>query len=105
MSFEDNEWILNNLASKGRNLGPPRPIDFEHLFPDVSSAQAFANEAQREGFLVKVWEYDAEEGSWNATASKVMVPTCKDITETEELLGAIARMHGGHSDGWGFFDP
>lgn len=117
--YEENAWVLNDLASKGRNLEPPRLVDFEHLFPDQISAQNFADEAKREGFIVRVWESmqeleDTDEGksieepdswTWNATASKVMVPTCENITETEERLGAIAQRHDGYSDGWGFFDP
>lgn len=103
--FEENAWVLNDLASKGRDLGPPRLIDFEHLFPDHSSAQDFADEVKREGFAIKVWKSAQELGSWSATASKIMIPTCKDITEAEQQLGMIAEKHGGHRDGWGFLDP
>jgi hypothetical protein len=32
-----------------------------------------------------------------------MVPTHRAITELEDALGKKAKLHGGHSDGWGCF--
>ncbi len=100
--FEDNAAILGNMEANGSDLGPPRSIDFSHVFPDQSSAVAFAREAEREGFSTTVTEIDGE-ATWDVTASKEMVPTCANITDTEERLDALARLHRGHSDGWGFF--
>ncbi len=103
--YEENARVLSDLASKGRDLESPRLIDFAHLFPDRSSAQDFADEAKQEDFAVEIREYGEEPGSWDATASKVMVPTCENITEAEERLASIAEKHGGCPDGWGFLNP
>lgn len=108
--FEKNAEVLRWIARDGSDLGPPRSVDFSHLFPDQASAEAFAREAEREGFNTMIQnlrdepeEEEPLEDPWDVTASKVMVPSCENITETEERLSALAQTHGGRSDGWGFF--
>ena len=102
--FSDNAEVLLDLASKGVDLARARSIDFSHVFPDRVSAQAFADAVQRDGFKADVEKVDREANPWDVTASKVMVPTCENLTKTEEHLDALARRHGGRSDGWGFFE-
>lgn len=107
--LKENAAILQRIESEGRDLGPVRPIDFAHLFPDQASAEAFVKEADLRGFSTKIihpeadgeWSNDSEL-KWDVTASKEMSPTCENITDIEELLGAMARLHGGRADGWGF---
>jgi hypothetical protein len=108
--FDENAEILRQLEAEGRNLGPVRQIDFSHLLPDQASADAFAEETERRGFSTTIRGPDEENESldpllrWDVTVSRDMSPTCENITETEELLDAIARSFGGKADGWGFFD-
>ena len=97
-SFEENAEVLRELASKGLDLGPARLVDFSHVFPDRASAEAFAREAEREGFATAMEEVV----EWDVTASKAMVPTCKNITEAELNLDVHACRYGGRADGWGF---
>jgi hypothetical protein len=70
---------------------------------DNTSAQEFAEASSGEGFEVKIWEINHETHPWNVTASRVMIPTCENITQTEEHLSALAHRYGGRPDGWGFF--
>ncbi len=106
--FDSNAEILSRI-SEGRDLSRARMVDFEHLFPDQVSAEAFAGQAASLGFRTDVSLYDddledeSDAKSWNVTASKVMVPTCEQITETEQQLDTLAHRYGGYADGWGFF--
>lgn len=106
--LDENAEVLRRLEAEGRNLGPPRQIDFSHLLPDKESADAFAEIARRVGFLTAVKQLDDDCGDpelrWDVSASKHMSPTCEDITETEVMLDSAARQYGGRADGWGFFD-
>lgn len=101
--FEENAAILRNMEADGSDLGPSRLVDFSHVFPDQAFADAFAREAEQQGFSATVEEVDREEDHWDVTASKDMVPTCENITDTEERLHALAQAHRGRADGWGFF--
>lgn len=102
--FEENAAVLRNLEAYYGDLGSPRSIDFAHVFPDRASADAFAREAEREGFTTVVKEVEQEKDPWDVTVSKEMTPTCENITDTEERLDALARSHQGRADGWGFFE-
>ncbi len=101
--FEENAAILRNMEAHGSDLGRSRSVDFSHVFPDQASGDAFAREAEQQGFSATVEEVDREENPWDVTAYKDMVPTCENITDTEERLHALAQAHGGRADGWGFF--
>ena len=102
--FDENAEVLRDLASKGVDLARPRSIDFAHVFPDRPSAQAFAGVLEREGSKAVVEGVDREANPWDVIVSKIMVPTCGNLTETEEHLDALAQGHGGRSDGWGFLE-
>jgi len=89
------------MAERQDDLSQARPVDFSHVFSDASAAQAFANTANEHGFLTSVEQTEGEDYSWDVTATKVMVPTCEDITAAEALLANSAEESGGRSDGWG----
>jgi hypothetical protein len=101
--FDENAEILRAIAAGGCDLRTSRSIDFSHVFPDQTSADAFAREAELQGFFTKTEAVEREVDPWDVTASREMAPTCKNITETEENLDILARSHGGRSDGWGLF--
>jgi len=103
--FDENDEILRRMASDGSNLGPPRLVDFSHAFPDETSANSFARAAEQNGFQATTETVESDEDPWDVTASKVMQPSCENITATEEHLDALARKLGGRSDGWGFLNP
>ena len=104
--FEENAWVLRDIAANGRDLSVSRIVDFAHLFSDRASAQAFVAEVARLGFKAEVDKLDdRDEESWDVTASTEMVPSCEGITRIEEQLDSIARKLGGHADGWGFYNP
>ena len=102
--YDENAEVLRELESRGRDLGPPRMIDFSHLFPDEKAAQAFAEAAMQAGFDAAFEAIERAVNPWDVTVSKVMAPTCENITQTEEQLDVLAHSYGGHSDGWGFFN-
>ena len=106
--LEENAEILAGLQADGNDLGPSRPIDFSHVFPDQASAEGFAALAQREGFQTEIFledEFleDRHGCPWDVTATKEMEPSADKITAWEERLDKLAQAHGGRPDGWGFF--
>jgi len=101
--YDENAEVLRELKSRGSELGLPRTIDFSHIFPDQSSAQAFAKASTQAGFAAQVEIVDHDDHPWDVTVSKMMTPTCKNITQAEEQLDVLAQTCGGRSDGWGFF--
>jgi hypothetical protein len=101
--FEENAEVLENMARNGSELSSPRSVEFSYVFAETGAAEAFARQAGSEGFDVSMEKVELGE-AWDVTASKVLVPTCENITEAEELLNAIAQPHEGRSDGWGFFN-
>jgi hypothetical protein len=103
--LDENSAILMQFMAEGKDLGYVRPIDFSHLFPDFASAKRFAIEAEAEGFKIAVDQSHSQKGAWDVTASKVMLPSADAITESEARLSALAGLHQGHADGWGFLNP
>ncbi len=102
--FEENAAILAALKAEGHDLARPHAVDFSHLFDDRASADTFALAAQGQGFSMRVESYEPEPGRWDVTASRVMEPSCRNITDVEAQLSEVAGRHGGCSDGWCFFD-
>jgi hypothetical protein len=101
--FDENAAILRNIEASGTELGPSRSVDFSYVFTHQASADAFAREAEQEGFSTFIEEVESDVDPWDVTASKDMAPTCENITATEKRLNAIAQPHQGRADGWGFF--
>ena len=107
--FDRNAEVLNHITAEGCDMTKVRLVDFEHLFPNSEVAETFARQIADLGFQTRIWlanreDYDdgEDEYRWNVTASKNMIPTCEDITSTEQQLDAIAHDQGGYADGWGF---
>lgn len=106
---DENGHVLRSLASAGVDLSKRRPVEFMHLCPDGSAARAFAQAARDLGYEAEVFDPDEEalaEGrtEWDVCCVREMVPTHRDITETEAALAAVAREHACREDGWGFMD-
>lgn len=102
--LDENTAILMKFEAEGKDLSYVRLVDFSHLFPDFASAKGFAAEAEAEGFKVAVDQSHSQRGAWDVTASKVILPSADAITESEARLDALAQLHQGFADGWGFLD-
>lgn len=102
--FDENSAILMKFVAEGKDLSHVRLIDFSHLFPDIASANRFAAEAKAEGFKIAVDQSHSQKSTWDVTASKIMLPSAGAITESEAQLSALAELHRGCADGWGFLD-
>jgi len=66
-------------------------------FPIGESSRSFWSEADCGE------EIDREEDPWDVTASRDMISTCHNVTDTERHLRALAPTHQGHGAGQGFF--
>jgi len=101
--LEENAEILAGMERDGSDLGPVRPVDFSHVFPDQPSAEAFAAECERDGFKIDIVETDRDEDPWDVTISADIQPSAMNITSLGERFDVRAETYGGRSDGWGFF--
>ena len=102
--YEENAAVLRNLSDGGADLSTPRNIDFSFVFADRPSADAFGDKVLLQGYAVEINESEEEDMlPWDVTVFCIMSPTCDNITRIEEDLGALAKNHSGHADGWGFF--
>ncbi|HEX7783852.1 MAG TPA: ribonuclease E inhibitor RraB [Sphingobium sp.] len=103
--LEENAEILAEMAKDGSDLGPSRLVDFSHVFPSRAAAEAFRLECDGDDLQSDIIETDRDEDPWDVNVSIETVPTAENLTALEERLDARARLHGGRSDGWGFFRP
>ena len=99
-----NGDALRRLRNDGDKLTEARDVDFNVLFPNQSTAEAFAEQFREEGYVVEVTECDSMlELSWNARVVKNLVPTYNGILSFEDELQTAATPLGGRNDGWGCF--
>jgi hypothetical protein len=100
--FDENAGVLRDMEERGVDLARAMVVDFSHIFPDAGSARNFI-EACKSAGLEANDTTDEEMDHHDVTVSKEMIPSCEDVTQTEEALGRIAERFNGRSDGWGFF--
>jgi hypothetical protein len=100
--FEENAEVLARLAARGVDLGAARDVDFSHLFEQEAGARHFAATALDLGYASQISEPELDRPEWDVTSTIALVPTCQNITESEENLANIASTLGGVADGWGF---
>ena len=104
--YDENAGVLRDMAAAGDDLGRPRPMDFNHLFPTREGAIAFARRVDAEGFTPVVRPYDKPDFPFDVTVTtEPVIPTCDYITATEQRLAAIAAEYEGRADGWGCMEP
>jgi hypothetical protein len=99
---DENGAVLRRLEEGGDDLTQPRNIDFEHVFPSKEGALFFAAQVVNHTDDVKVAWFEDEQ-VWNVTVTRYMIPKHGAVTELENSLAEIARLHGGETDGWGCF--
>jgi regulator of ribonuclease activity B len=100
--FDENADVLRGIEDRGKDLSWARIVDFSHIFADAGSATSFIDACKSAGFEARDTT-DDEMDHYDVTVSREMIPTCENITRTEEVLGKLANQHNGRSDGWGFF--
>lgn len=94
------------MAASGDDLGKPRSMDFNHLFPTREGAIAFTRRADAEDLTPVVRPYDKPGFPFDVTVTtRAVLPTCDFITATEQRRAAMAAEFGGHPDGWGCMEP
>jgi hypothetical protein len=97
---DENGDVLRAMLEDGDDLTLPREIDFLLVFGEEAAARAFAAAAnERPDLVVSIPGVD-EEGIWQVTASRHMVPRHGDITKLEQELTVLAESFGGYPDGW-----
>ena len=99
---DENGDALRRMQENGDDLGKPRDIDFTLVFPDQTSAEAFARVVSEMGLNVSTEKTEcAPELPWDVTVVKHMMPSHAGISELEETLQLYASKFGGRNDGWG----
>lgn len=104
--YDENAEVLRDMAAAGDDLGRPRPMDFNHVFPTREGAIAFARRVDAEGLSPVVRPYDKPGFPFDVTVTtEAVIPTCDFITATEQRLEALAAEYEGRADGWGCMEP
>ena len=93
---------LRRFADAGSDLTRPMEMDFFVAVPSETAGNAVAAVAREQGFTTSV-EQDAETANWTCYCAKTIVPSYDEVVQIETLLDGIARLHGGHADGFGSF--
>lgn len=97
---DENGDVLRAMLEDGDDLTIPREIDFHLVFGDEAAARAFADAANAQPDLLVSMPGVDDEGIWQVTASRHMVPRHADITKLEKELTVLAESFGGYPDGW-----
>lgn len=99
---DENGQLLKRMIEDGDDLEKPRPIDFFHVFAEETDAQDFAAAAAAQpDLVVEGPDFDDDDGIWEVSATRVMAPQHKAITELESALARLAEQYRGYPDGWG----
>lgn len=94
--------VLRGMAKSGVEISAKYDIDFEHIFADLSGAEAFEQKVKELGFQTKLREYEGRSGFyWEVQVVVRMVPTYEGVTRMEAELDRIADSYGGMANGWG----
>jgi len=106
-SFPDDENgdVLRRMKEQGDDLSSPRDVDFSVVFLDEASAKNFIALIEKQFEKVRYSEIETSRPlKWDVTATRFMIPSHQEITETEQLLENSAASFGGEIDGWGCFN-
>ncbi len=99
---DDNGDALWRMVMRGAELISPRVVDFEHCFPDESSAREFLVAVAETVFKAKLKQPDpVSNRGWEVSCKVRLIPTYAEITQTEDRLADMAQKFGGYPDGWG----
>lgn len=101
-AFDANEFTLEDMTRKGVNLSVAREIEFAHKFTNVSSAESFLLGMKDLGYRAELSILEPNDIDVIVTSN--LIPEVNAITDLEMSFDKFARQHGGHADGWGFWD-
>jgi hypothetical protein len=97
-----NGEVLRKMATRGADMSISYDVDFEHVFPDLTSAETFLRSVQKQGRSGEITEYDHAEGyHWNVRVVVNLIPTLENVSHTEAELNELAGKFLGRTDGWG----
>ena len=99
---DENGDILFSIWKSGTDISTSRTVDFSIIFPTEELARSFAATLKPQRAEVEVCHFEAK-NCWDVRFSPKLIPSWKNITESEERLSASAREFDGKNDGWGFF--
>ena len=99
--------VLRSVQSNGSDMSQPMNIDFQIAAPNESAATAIAADAERLGYRISV-SADEEQpstsrGTWTVNCTTRTMATHEGVLAMQSELDALAKPHGGYSDGWGTF--
>ena len=94
-----NGDVLRRMVDSGMDLSQTYDMEFFHVFTSKEKAEGMCKFVYDKGIRVKLNQTD--DGNWDVCCIIPMVPTYKEITETECKLEKIAENNGGVSEGWG----
>jgi hypothetical protein len=101
--LRENEGALRDLGHDPEADRAPRRVDFSLVFLNESSRSQCERSVKALGFDWKDSDEAVEEGTFEATAHKLLSPTAKAITESEVALVECLASFGAKVDGWGYF--
>ncbi|HZX81216.1 MAG TPA: ribonuclease E inhibitor RraB [Lysobacter sp.] len=97
---DENGDVLRAMLEDGDDLTIAREIDFHLVFGEEAAATAFAEAAKLQPDLIVSVPALVEDGIWQVTASRHMVPRHGDISKLEKDLTVLGESFGGYPDGW-----
>lgn len=98
---DDTGDVLRNLKAHGLDFSKEHDVEFFLSFDDMKRAEECAQAIRRLGSYQTEIDQNEQTGTVDVIASRSMLLEHLKITETERLLGEVARRYGGWSDGWG----
>ena len=97
----DDLQVGTELSRLGDQSSAPRPVDYQVVFPDQASADAFVDEVRPEGFLVSASSTFADRVEVEITRIDSIGWPPEGISEVVWHLRSIAEIHEGSFTGWG----
>ena len=99
---DENGDVLWQMHQYGDDLTVSREIDFSVIFPTKDAAFKFAFSLLENEQKVSFSPYEENTTfPWQIQIHPVMVPSHKNISHYEHLLGKDAARFDGINDGWG----
>jgi len=97
--YERDVKVIEALKNNGSDVSKPHNIDFFLDFKEFDSAAPVAQEMDKDGFNVKVFEN--QDGTYTIEAKKIVIPSISNMTKISNKLHGLTNKYGGEYDGWG----
>jgi regulator of RNase E activity RraB len=93
---------LRRIVADGSDLTKPMLVDFQIAAPDETTAKTIGMACHELGYRVRA-SADSGRTTWTVNCATRMVLNYDAVCAVQDELHAIAKAHGGKSDGWGTF--